>query len=172
MDGNRTPVRLGSTAAVAAAALWLASGCAKPPQAASPPPAVSPSTAAPGRVTVEVPGVDLRITGALLCLEPTGDDQLSMRVDNASSVPEHLDMIAAPDSGRAVLRGGSSDNGVMTSAGILIQPGAVVDFGADGGPRALLHRIHGVTSRGTVRLALQFGVAGLVHVDARVTGAA
>ena len=118
---------------------------------------------------MEEPGIDLRITGAAAHIDSAGSGKLSMRVDNAGSVPEHIDMIATPDGGRAVLRGGQGVNGSMTSAGILVQPGSTVDFGGKAGPTAALHGVRGVTPQYTLRLTLQFGVAGLVRVDARVT---
>jgi hypothetical protein len=125
-------------------------------------------TSAPGRVLIDTGGVDLRITDAVARLNRAGTGELTMSVANDGGVPEHLDMIATPDTGRAALEGGRRLDGSMTTAGILIQPGGTVVFGSHDGPKALLRDVRGVTASHLLPLELQFGVAGLVKVAARV----
>ena len=184
MNPDSSPTRGRRTAAliIVAALLALLSGCGTSRSAA---PAASSAAAAPtvsapgpdparspGRATVhEQGGVDLRITGATARLTDAGNGTVTMRVANAEGVPEHLDMVATPDGGRAALAGGRATDGSMTGAGILIQPGTTVAFGSPSGPTATLHRARGVTSGHLLPLILEFGVAGLVRVDARVTTA-
>lgn len=163
----RTRTLLAASLSVALAV--LTAGCtngSSSPSAAS----ASPSgPAVPGRLHVKVADVDLTITDAVAHLDHSGDGTLSMSVRNDDGVPEHLAMVSTPDGGRGRLAGGKSaeGNGSLSTAGILLRDGTTVTFGA-GGPRVLLHDVHGVTAKHTLPLALQFGVAGLVRFQARV----
>lgn len=132
-------------------------------------PASTSSPAGPGHIRVEVADVDLTITDAVAHLDRSGDGSLTMRVRNEDGVPEHLGMVATPDGGRGDLVGGKSveGNGSLSTAGILLLSGTTVTFRS--GPSVLLHHVRGVTARHTLPLALQFGVAGLVHLQARVS---
>ncbi|MFF7984072.1 hypothetical protein ACFZDK_33995 [Streptomyces sp. NPDC007901] len=123
----------------------------------------------PGRLSVHTADVDLTITGAVARLGRSGDGTLTMSVRNDGAVPEHLGMVATPDKGRGELVGGkpAEGNGSLSTAGILLLSGTTVVFRGDG-PRVELHHVHGITSRHTLPLSLQFGVAGLVHLQARV----
>jgi copper(I)-binding protein len=172
MNANRTTARTCRAAAVGATLLVLATACAKAPAPAPPDPAPAgpaAGTTTPGRVSVKESGADLLITDAIARLNASGSGELTMTVHNGSGVPEHLAMIGTPDSGRAILQGGRGTNGSPTSAGILIQPDSTVLFGSEDAPRALLTKVHGITAHHTVPLILQFGVAGLVNLQARVT---
>jgi hypothetical protein len=92
-----------------------------------------------------------------------------MSVRNDGAVPEHLGMVATPDKERGELVGGKSaeGNGSLSTAGILVLSRTTVVFRGDG-PRVDLHHVHGITARHTLPLSLQFGVAELVHLQARV----
>ena len=175
MNAHPITARTCRTAAAVATLLMLATACAKAPQPAPPNPApAGPAAGAtpgstPGRVSVKETGADLLITDAVARLNASGSGELTMEVHNGGGVPEHLAMIGTPDSGRATLQGGRGTNGSPSSAGILIQPDSTVAFGSAGGPRALLAKVHGITAHHTVPLFLQFGVAGLVNLQARVT---
>ncbi len=170
MNATKDTVRTLRAAAVGAALLLLATACSHAPAAAPAHPApAAPAGSTPGRASVTVPGADLRISDAVARLDAAGDGQLTMKVRNDSGVPDHLAMIGTPDGGRAVLRGDLGTNGSPTSAGILIQTGTTVAFGSAGGPQALLRTVHGVTAQHTLPMLLQFGVAGLIRLQARVS---
>ncbi|MFF9408073.1 hypothetical protein ACF1B0_21490 [Streptomyces anandii] len=150
----------------------LTAGCTQGSSAGSPSP-VPPSgrpTGTPGRAHVEGPGVDLTVTDAVAHLDRSGDGSLSMRVKSDDDAPEHLGMVATTEGGRGVLVGAKSaeGSGSLTTAGILVLSGTTVTFGGSG-PRILLHHVHGVTAEHTLPLILQFGLAGMVRVQARVT---
>lgn len=174
MNAERNPYRKFRVAVACAVPLVLATACARTLAAPVTPAAQVPtSTAArstPGEASVQASGIDLRITRAVATLDRAGDGRLAVTVHNAEGVTEHLDMIGAPDSGRASLEGGRHADGSLSSAGIVIQPGTSVTFGSAGGPKALFQDVHGVTPHHTLPLMLQFGVAGLVHLQARVVG--
>jgi len=158
-------------AAVSSLALvTLTAGCtAGTSTAADPGRAPATPTGTTGQASVQGPGVDLTVTGAVAHLDGAGDGTLTMAVRNEDGVPDHLGMVATPDSGRATLQGGKAadDNGSLDTAGILLLTGTTVTFGGHG-PRVLLRNAHGVTSHHTLPVALQFGVAGLVRIQARV----
>ena len=120
-------------------------------------------------MVVRASGVDLTITDAVAHLDRTGTGTLTMTVRNGTSVPEHLDMVGTPDAGRGMLNGAVTGvNGSLTTAGVLIQPGSTVTFGGTG-PGIRLTHVRGVTSARTLPLVLEFGVARLVHLTARVS---
>lgn len=127
-------------------------------------------TSSTGRLSVHTADVDLTITDAVAHLDRSGDGMLTMSVRNGGAVPEHLGMVATPDKGRGVLVGGKSTegNGSLSTAGILLLPGNTVTFHG-GGPSVLLHHVRGITAGHTLPLSLQFGVAGLVQLQARVS---
>ncbi|MEU9207731.1 hypothetical protein AB0D27_07185 [Streptomyces sp. NPDC048415] len=166
----RTLTLLAASLSVALA--FLTAGCSdnSSSHAAGPAPASAGHPSVPGRVHVDVADVDMTITDAVAHLDHSGDGSLNMSVRNDDGVPEHLGMVATPDGGRGVLVGGKSTegNGSLSTAGILLQSSTTVTFGADG-PRVVLHHVHGVTAKHTLPVALQFGVAGLVRLQARVT---
>ncbi|MEU6148313.1 hypothetical protein ABZ848_49325 [Streptomyces sp. NPDC047081] len=175
----RTENRVGRHRTVAAAALSsaliaLTAGCGGTGHHSGPESGTSRAgtpgvTSSPGRLSVRTADVDLTITGAVAHLDRSGDGSLTMSIRNDGAVPEHLGMVATPDMGRGVLEGGKTaeGNGSLSTAGILLQSGTAVAFRGDG-PRVELHHVHGVTTRHTLPLSLQFGVAGLVRLQARV----
>jgi hypothetical protein len=171
MAGTAPRTRTPLAASLSVALAVLTAGCSdhSPTQATAPAPA-STGSAVPGRIHVDVADVDMTITGAVAHLDRSGNGSLSMSVRNDDGVPEHLGMVATPDGGRGELVGGKSaeGNGSLSTAGILLLSGTTVTFGG-GGPRVLLHHVHGTTAQRTLPLALQFGVAGLVRFQARVT---
>jgi hypothetical protein len=77
-------------------------------------------------------------------------------------------MVATPNGGRATLRGNSTGNGSLSTSGVLLNPGTTVTFGGQNGPAVQLPDVNGAVAGGTLPLTLQFGVAGLVHLRARV----
>ncbi|MFD1659500.1 hypothetical protein ACFSL4_15130 [Streptomyces caeni] len=172
MAGTTRHLRTLLAASLSVALAVLASGCANSPDSHRATPASAPTggPGIPGRAHVDVADVDLTITDAVAHLDRAGDGSLSMSVRNEDGVPEHLGMVATPDGGRGVLAGGRSaeGNGSLSTAGILLLSGTTVTFGGSG-PRVLLHHVRGVTAGHTLPVALQFGVAGLVRLQARVT---
>ncbi|WP_328432282.1 hypothetical protein [Streptomyces sp. NBC_00453] len=172
MAGTAPRNRTFLTASLSVAVAVLTAGCSdsSSSHATGSASASAGSTSAPGRIHVDVGDIDLTITGAVAHLDRSGDGSLSMSVRNDDGVPEHLGMVATPDGGRGVLVGGKSSegNGSLSTAGILLLSGTTVAFGGSG-PRVQLHHVHGITTRHTLPVALQFGVAGLVRFQARVT---
>jgi hypothetical protein len=148
----------------------LLSGCAGNAKADAPRPGSTGVFSAAGRLSVHTADVDLTITDAVAHLDTSGDGTLTMSVRNGGAVPEHLGMVATPDEGRGVLVGGTSaeGNGSLTTAGILMLAGTTVTF-HDADPSVELHDVRGVTARHRLPVTLQFGVAGLVHLQARVS---
>jgi hypothetical protein len=125
-------------------------------------------------VNVQADGVDLRITDAVAHLDASGSGTLTMTIHHGSGVPEHLDMVATPQAGRGELRGAAKgDDGAMTDAGILLPENTTVTFGGKtdkgAGPTIRLTGVHGVTAAHTLPLQLEFGVARLVRLSARVS---
>lgn len=164
----RRTTRLVRTAGTAVALTALATACTH--SAAKAPAPQDTGTATPGQVHVVAPDVDLTITHAVAHLDASGSGTVTMTVRNGTGLPEHLDMVATPDGGRGRLTGAATgDNGSMTSAGILLQPGSTVTFAAPG-PTIRLTATHGVTAAHTLPLMLQFGIARLVRLTAVVTG--
>ncbi|WP_405529861.1 hypothetical protein OG426_48085 [Streptomyces canus] len=148
----------------------LTAGCTHGRAPATPFPHRTGTTSSPGEAVARARGIDLTVTHAVAHLDRAGDGTLTMTVRNDDGVPEHLGMVATPDSGRGTLVGGKSakGNGMLDTAGILLLDGTGVTFGGDG-PRVLLRHARGVTARHTLPVVLQFGVAGLVRIQARVT---
>jgi hypothetical protein len=163
------PARISRSVTVVAALVTLVAGCEHPstPSVSAP----DDSGAGPlGGIHVAANGVDLRLSGATAHLDSTGSGDLSMTVENSGSVAEHLDMVGTSDGGRGTLTGGSgTGSGAMATSGIQILPGGKAGFGAGRGPRIHLTRVHGVTAHGTLPIVLEFGVAGLVRLQARVS---
>ncbi|WP_406442407.1 hypothetical protein OHB00_40000 [Streptomyces sp. NBC_00631] len=176
MTGTSSPSRNLLVASLSVALAILTAGCANNSSLHTTDTA-SPSTggtATPGSVHVAVAGeVDLAVTDAVARLDRFGDGSLAMTVRNDDGVPEHLGMVATPDGGRGELVGGKSaeGDGSLSTAGILVTSGTSVTFGGTGGPRVLLHHVRGVTARHPLPVALQFGVAGLIRFQARVSSA-
>ncbi|MFE7173252.1 hypothetical protein [Streptomyces sp. NPDC057616] len=175
MKGSATRHRTVLTALLFAAFTVLAAGCAGADHPGAPASGTSGTgrpgvTSSLGRLSVHIADVDLTITDAVAHLDQSGDGTLTMSVHNGQAVPEHLGMVATPDKGRGILEGGKSDegNGSLSTAGILLLSGTTVTFRGDG-PRVELHHVRGITARHTLPLSLQFGVAGLVHLQVRVT---
>ncbi|MEU9154954.1 hypothetical protein AB0D59_31455 [Streptomyces sp. NPDC048417] len=176
MTGTSPPSRTLLVASLYVALAIATTGCADNSSAHTAD-AASPSTggtAAPGSVHVVVAGeVDLTVTGAVARLDRFGDGSLAMTVRNDDGVPEHLGMVATPDGRRGELVGGKSaeGDGSLSTAGILVTSGTSVTFGATDGPRVLLHHVRGISARHTLPVVLQFGVAGLIRFQARVSSA-
>ncbi|WP_052433462.1 hypothetical protein [Streptacidiphilus carbonis] len=114
-------------------------------------------------MTVRGGGVVLDIDDA--AVGSTG--RLTMTVHNEGSVPEHLDMAAFADAGQAVLHGGTSLDGSMTSGGILLPPHSVTDFSGSG-PRIQVGDPRVLAGRSSELVRLEFGVTGLVQVRVHV----
>ena len=163
----RVARRAGAVAAATATVALLATGCTGSHDPA-PAGAVPVPSDPPGQVTVKARGIDMLITDAVVHLTSSGAGTLTMTLHHGDGVPEHLDMVAAPEGGRGVLTGAAKgENGMMTDAGILLPAGTTVTFGGDV-PAVRFPRVDGVTAAHTLPLSLQFGVAGLVHLTARV----
>jgi hypothetical protein len=163
-----------------AAAAVLATGCSHSAATRSAPSGPSaPATAAPpsngptGSVHTNANGSVLDVTQVVAHLDASGDGSLSMAVRNSGSVTDHLDFVSVPGGSRGVLKGGkSAGSGAMTSAGIQFPPGTSVTFGSGpGDPTVRLTGAHGVTGAHTLPLILQFGVSGLIRVQAQVPAA-
>ncbi|MFF1278039.1 hypothetical protein ACFVZC_32370 [Streptomyces marokkonensis] len=157
---------------LSAALAVLTVGCANTGDGPSADTPTSGVTSSPGGVSVRIAGIDLAISDAAAHLDRSGGGTLAMSVRNNSSVPEHLGMVATSTDGRGVLVGGSSTegNGSLSPAGILLQPGTTVTFDTDGdGPSVELPQAQSTEARRTLPVTLQFGVAGLVHLEARVS---
>lgn len=165
VGGTARTVRAVAAAAVLAVA---ATGCAHSAAPDDPEP-TSATPDVPGQVSVKVSDIDLTITDAVAHLDAAGTGTLTMTVRNGSGTPEHLDMVGTPEAGRGALVGAPGKRtGMMTEAGILLMPNSTVTFGGTDGPLVRLTSVHGVTAAHTLPLALQFGVARLVHLTARV----
>ncbi|MFC8513985.1 hypothetical protein [Streptomyces sp. NPDC057257] len=167
--------RTALAATLSAALTVLATGCGSTGHHTSPDSGTTSAgtpgvTSSVGRLSVRTADVDLTITGVVAHLDHSGDGSLTMSIRNNGAVPEHLGMVATPDMGRGVLEGGKSaeGNGALSTAGILLLSGTTVAFRGDG-PRVELHHVRGVTAQHTLPLSLQFGVAGLVRLQARVS---
>jgi hypothetical protein len=177
MTRNRsTAVRASRTAraiAASAALVALATACSHSSAHGSGATASATTTAPdiPGQVTVKVADVDLTITDAVAHLDGSGSGTLTMAVRSASGVPEHLDMIAAPNGVRGTLFGSAGKTGTggsMMDAGIYLPDRTTITFGGKG-PTVQFSHVRGVTATHTLPLVLQFGVARLVHLTARVS---
>ncbi len=172
MEGTRTRTFLAITSSFTLAALAAGCGSGAPSQERAS--ASATGRAVVGSVHLEVADVDLTIRDAVAHLDRSGDGCLSMTIRNDDGVPEHLAMVATPGGGRADLAGAESaeGSGSLSTAGILLEDGTTVAFRSPkggSGPRVLLRHVRGVTAGRTLPLTLQFGVAGLVRLQARVT---
>ncbi|MGW7007785.1 hypothetical protein ACWGCW_34535 [Streptomyces sp. NPDC054933] len=168
MTRNGVFARTSRAAVVCAAIIALGAACSGGQSQPSSPATPSSSTTTPGELIIQVPGTDLAIHEAVAHIGPSGTGQLTMTVRNNGSVPEHLAMVATPNGGRATLRGSDTANGSLSTSGILLRAGTTITFGGQGGPSILLPKVN-VTTSHTLPLTLQFGVAGLVHLQARVS---
>ncbi len=170
MTRNGVPSRTARAAVATAALLVLATACSGgQTQQPTAPTTPSDTAATPGELNIQVPGTSLAVHDAVAHIGPSGTGQLTMSIRNGGSVAEHLAMVATPNGGRATLQGNSTGNGSLSTSGILLNPGTTVTFGSQGGPSIQLPDVNGTTSHATLPLTLQFGVAGLVHMRARVT---
>ncbi|BBA98539.1 hypothetical protein RVR_4756 [Actinacidiphila reveromycinica] len=169
LRSTRVPRALRALAG-AAALVALATGCTHSGSSQAAPSQV-PTTGTPGRADVHEADVDLTITDAVAHLDSAGNGTLTMAIRNDSGVPEHLDMVGAPDAGRGVIAGRSTgktgDPGSLMDAGIYLPDGTTVTFGGTG-PTVTFTAVHGVTAQHTLPLMLEFGVARLVNLSARV----
>jgi hypothetical protein len=167
----RTARAVAVSAALAALATACSSSSSGSPASGSDATASATTPDTPGRVHVTSSDVDLTITGAVARLDRAGNGTLAMAVRSDSGVPEHLDMVGTPDAGRGAIAGRSTgkngDPGSLMDAGIYLPDGTTVTFGGTG-PTVTLTAVHGVTAAHTLPLMLQFGVARLVHLSARV----
>jgi hypothetical protein len=120
-----------------------------------------------GQIHIRERGTDLSISQLVAHLDPAGNGELTMTVHNAGEATDHLDMVAIPGGQRGTLEGGKGTNGVLDTAGIAFGINTTVAFGGSG-PTVQLRAVHGTTAAHTLPLTLQFGVAGLVHLQARV----
>jgi copper(I)-binding protein len=157
--------RTSRAAVVTVAALALATACSGGQTSPTGPATPSDTATTPGELTIQVPGTSLAVHDAVAHIS-TG--RLTMSIRNGGTVPEHLAMVATPNGGRATLRGNSTGNGSLSTSGVLLNPGTTVTFGGQNGPAVQLPDVNGAVAGGTLPLTLQFGVAGLVHLRARV----
>lgn len=179
MTRNTVRTRAGRVAGVITASAVLAAlaaGCGTHPGNRASGPGSSQGGSAtpdvPGQVQVQAPGVDLTITDAVEHIASSGSGTLTMSVHNGGDAPEHLAMVATPDGGRGVLSGVGSAGGAgsLTTAGILIPQNTTVTFGGSG-PAVRLPAVHVAAGAHTLPLALEFGLARLVHLTVRVSAA-
>ena len=171
MTGNRLFARKIRVAAISVAVAALATACTDGRnQAASPSASESGTTGAPappGSTTVQAPGIDLTISGAAVRGGATNSDELDMTVRSASDVPEHLAAVMTPDGGRGTLSGTGDEDGSLSPAGILINPGSTTVFSAHG-PKIALGTVHGVTARHTLPVIFEFAMAGMIRLQVPV----
>ena len=147
-----------------AALAVLVAGCSSPSAA---PTSTPVKTSDPvGQIHIRERGTDLSISQLVAHLDPAGNGDLTMTVHNAGEATDHLDMVAIPGGQRGTLKGGKGTNGVLDTAGIAFRINSTVAFGGSG-PTVRLRDVHETTAH-TLPLTLQFGVAGLVHLQARV----
>ncbi|MDI6520329.1 hypothetical protein QMA61_29555 [Streptomyces coelicoflavus] len=165
-DSNRAVLAVSLSAALALLLVGCADAGGRTPETAE----TAGISSAPGRVGVRIAGIDLTVTDAVVHIGPEGGT-LTMSVRNNSTVPEHLGMVATPTGGRGVLIGaeGAEGTGSLTTAGILLQPGTTATFGGGDGPAVELPAARDAAGRSLLPVTLQFGVAGLVHLEARVS---
>jgi len=165
MNRNVPSSRVRRTATSSLLLAALAAACSQP--VTHHPASLGPSSPGkPGQVDIRTGDIDLSITHATVRLAPSGGGALTMTLHNGGDAPEHLAMIATPGGGRGTLQGSPSPgDGELDSAGILVRPGATVTFGGTG-PQIRFTGIHPTSD--TLPLALEFGIAGLVHLNAIV----
>jgi len=163
--------RLVSVTALAAALTAAAAGCSSSGQRQGAgtafPASPASESAAPGALSVSAPGTDLVITGATV--RPSGDgksSELSLTVTNAGSIPEHLAAVTGPGGAHATIAQGSAPAGVVSTAGILLSGHSTVKVGGSGDPVVTLPAAPATGS--TESLAVEFAVAGMVHLTAVV----
>lgn len=173
MTRNITGPRLHHAIAAAIALAALTTACSSHPAAhhttaGHPATSQSAPSSPPGQAEIHTGAVDLSIMHATVHLGASGNGTLTMTVHNGGAAPEHLDMVATPGGGRGTIQGGKGNgNGSMTSAGVLFRPDSTVAFGGSG-PLVRFTAVQGMTTSRTLPLALEFGIAGLVHLDAVV----
>ncbi|WP_329459320.1 hypothetical protein [Streptomyces sp. NBC_01497] len=168
---RKNPLITAATALAAPAVLAAClTGCGGHSSPDASPAAPTPS-GTPGQVEASSNGAVVSVTGAVAHLDHSGDGTLTMTVSNSGTVTDHLDMVGVPGGARGALGGGKNPkgNGAMNTAGILILPDGSTTFGSAGGPSVALRHVSGVTSGHTLPVILQFGVAGLVRLQAHVT---
>jgi hypothetical protein len=170
-ERKKTLVTTATGVALPAVLAACLTGCGGHSSPDAPSSAPAPS-GTPGRVEASSNGAVVTVTEAVAHLNHSGDGTLTMTVSNSGTVTDHLDMVGVPGGSRGILGGGRNPkgNGAMNTAGIQILPDGTTTFGSAGGPVVTLHHVKNVTGRHTLPLILQFGVAGLVRLQARVTG--
>lgn len=161
----RTGLRRTATSSLVLAA--LAAACSQPVTHHDEAPDPNPS-GKPGQLDIRTGDIDVSIRHAVVHLAPSGAGTLTMTLHNGGDAPEHLAMVATSDGGRGTLQGGSrSGDGELDSAGILVRPGATVVFGGTG-PGIRFTDVRQAAASPTMPVALEFGIAGLVHLTATV----
>lgn len=159
--------------ALAVSAALFAAGCSPSgSEASASATAAPPSNGPAGQLHASANGAVLDITQAVAHLDAKGDGTLSMTVRNSGSVTDHLDFVSVPGGSRGVITGGKGDgSGEMTSAGIQFLPGTSVTFGTGSGDPSVQLRAAHATGKHTLPLILQFGVAGLLRIQAMAPAA-
>ncbi|MBY8880852.1 hypothetical protein [Actinacidiphila acidipaludis] len=162
---NTPRPQLRRTAAAALLLAALATACSQP-AARHADPGTPTSAAQPGQLLVRTGDIDLSVTHATAHLDASGSGTLTLTLHNGGDAPEHLGMVATSGGARGTLSGDSGKgDGSLSSAGILVRPGGTVTIGGHG-PQIRLTGVHAASA--TLPLALEFGIAGLVHLDAVV----
>ena len=179
--GGRPPGRAGAgrralcAAAAAAVVVVLAAGCSGGGSGGGNVQRVAPgvaqsseSTSADGTSwSMRARNVDLTITDAAVHLGAAGTARLEFSVDNKGPVTEHLAMVSVPGLGQANLVGSTGPVNALSTAGIMIDSQSSATFGASA-PAVALPSAKGLTAGGTTPVLLEFGIAGLVHLNVPV----
>ena len=121
-------------------------------------------------LSMKARNVDLEITAATVSLAPSGSAYLDFTVDNLGPVTEHLALVSVPGSGSGTLTGAAAGNGALSTAGIQIASGGSTVFDAKA-PSIVLPPVKGLKAGATLPVLLEFGIAGLVHLDVPVRAA-
>jgi hypothetical protein len=168
-----TVQRVLQSAALVAAVAALATGCGSGTVQREAPglSRSTTSTSADGTDwSMQARNVDLSITDAVIQLGASGTARLDFTVDNKGPVTEHLAVVTVPPQGQATLQGSAGPVNALSTAGIMIDSGDVVSFGA-GAPSVQLPSAKGLTAGSTTPVLLDFGIAGAVHLTVPVRAA-
>ncbi|MCD0485426.1 hypothetical protein LO771_24330 [Streptacidiphilus sp. ASG 303] len=151
-----------------AAVLTACSGHAPPPDGPSGTAAGPP---VPGTVRITSSagpyGPALTITRAAVRRDAQGREELVMTVHNDGRAPEHLAFVQTPHATHVAVEGAGPGD-VPSTAGVSLPPHGEVSFGGHG-PRLVLEHPHGLEPGHAAPFLLEFGVAGLVRLQAPVS---
>ncbi|MGF1431012.1 hypothetical protein ACQRUO_31520, partial [Kitasatospora sp. LaBMicrA B282] len=128
----------------------------------------APSAGGPGELSESANGVSVQITDARVHPAAAGGGELTMTVHNSGSVPEHLALVLPAGGGQATVQDPTAPGAGVTQAGVLLKPGSTTTFGAQG-PRVLLQGAPLPPAGQSLTVKLEFGVLGMVTLQAPVT---